>query len=213
MTLALKYAIGWCIIVLTLLGGPPAEGQVLINEIMADPDSDWNGNGIPNFRDDEWVEVINQGPGTVELSLYFLRDITGETNHLQLNGQLEPGQVAVFFGSQAVEWQQANSVPVSGLSLNNSGDTIELITREGEEFVVQDTLVYLDHEAEDERSSGLDPETGQWMLFDGLNPYEGTQIPLGTGCFPSPGEANSCAPQVPVQNATLDEVKSLYRKL
>lgn len=210
MTLALKYAIGWCICILILLGGPPVEGQVLISEIMADPDSDWDGNGIPHYRDDEWVEVINLGPETADLSRYFLRDITGQTNHLQLNGLLAPGQVAVFFGRQAVEWQQANSVPVSGLSLNNSGDTIELITREHEEFVVQDRVEYLDHEAENERSSGLDPDTGEWFLYDGLNPHEGSQAPLGTGCLPTPGEINTCSPEVPVQDSTLGRVKSLY---
>ena len=211
MSLAIKYALGFCLVMMALLQMGPADAQVVINELMADPLSDWDGDGLANYRDDEWLEVINLGPEEVNLAGYFIRDITGQTNHLGLSGMLAPGQVQVFFGSQAVAWQQANLVPVSGLSLNNTGDTIELVQRSGEVFLVLDTVTFSDHEAEDDRSSGRDPQSGQWMLYDGLNPHSGQQEPPGTGCLPTPGQANDCNPTVAGQITAWDKVKTLYR--
>jgi hypothetical protein len=127
---------------------------------------------------------------------------------------LQPEAVLVVFGSDAVLWQQQNDVNVSGLSLNNTGDTVELVRVEDGDLVTEtivDSVSYADHEAEDERSGGRDAETGQWLLFDGLNPYQGDDIPTGTGCMPSPGQVNTCTPEVAARPAAWDQVKSLYR--
>ena len=105
----------------------------------------------------------------------------------------------------------ASGVTVSGFSLNNTGDTVELLQGDGTVFEVVDSVTYGDHEAEDDRSCGPDLETGQWFLFAGLNPHTGEQEPLGTGCEPTPGLPNACAPQVPVRLAAWDRVKCLYR--
>ena len=211
MTVALKHAIAWCIVWMAFLLVGPAHAAVIISEILADPETDWNSSGVPNYRDDEWVEVYNNGAIEEDLSHFYLRDITGKEFHLQLDGVLSPGQARVFYGSDAVAWQEANDVTISGLSLNNTGDTVELILWNGTEFQVVDHATYGDHEAEDERSCGPDHETGVWMLFDGLNPYEGSDEPVGTGCFPTPGEPNICTPTVPAQSSTLGGIKSRYR--
>ena len=46
----------------------PAGAQVVINEILADPARDWDGDGDYNFRNDEWVEIVNAGDAAVSLS-------------------------------------------------------------------------------------------------------------------------------------------------
>jgi hypothetical protein len=54
----------------------PAAAQIQLNEILADPASDWDGDGTTNSRSDEWVEVVNVGTTTVDLSTYRLSDAT-----------------------------------------------------------------------------------------------------------------------------------------
>ncbi len=211
MTVAQRLAFSLCMLIIVTVLSNTALSAVIINEILADPESDWNHSGVPNYRDDEWVEVYNNGTIVENLATYYLRDATDETPHLQLTGVIYPGETKVFYGGDAVIWQQENGITVTGLSLNNTGDTVELLLWDGTDYQVLDSVSYIDHEAEDERSSGRDYETGQWLLYDGLNPYTGLQEPLGTGCLPTPGEPNVCSTQVPVHSTTLDGVKSLYR--
>ncbi|MFN2370826.1 MAG: lamin tail domain-containing protein, partial [Candidatus Krumholzibacteriia bacterium] len=109
------------------LGTGSARAAVVINEILADPARDWDGDGVLDSRDDEWVEVLNTGPGPVDLVSYWLRDDAAGGPRLNLFGVLEAGQTAVFFGSQAVAWQQETGATVAGLSLNNSGDRVILL--------------------------------------------------------------------------------------
>lgn len=212
-SLPLRWAVIYTLVMFGLIFSLPllAFPAVVINEVLADPASDWDGDGEVNFRNDEWVEVFNNGPETVDLAGYFLRDSTGEAMHLGLEGHLEPDQTRVFYGQDAVLWQQANGQTVTGLSLNNGGDTVELLQWDGMDYTVRDSVIYLDHEAEDDRSSGWNQDTGQWMLFDGLNPHSGSQEPPGTGCLPSPGVPNLCTPNVPGQEVSLDDVKTRYR--
>jgi len=206
------------LIVLTFLipvlgTGDPAMGALQISEILADPASDWNGDGEVHYRDDEWIEVINTGPENVDLSAYYLRDALGDEPHYNLSGTLAPGESAVFYGSDAVVWQQAHGIGVTGFSLNNGGDTVELLREEpgSPELVRVDIYIYLEHETVDDRASGRLPVTGEWALFDGLNPYDGDRPPWSTGCFPTPGVPNDCVPNVPNQSATWGYLKVDYR--
>jgi hypothetical protein len=210
---AFRLALGYTILMLALCGAAPlmSPGAVLINEIMADPASDWDGDGAYQYRDDEWVEVINTGPGIVDLAYFGLKDASSETARLRLNGILEPGEVKVFYGSDAVAWQQEQGTGSAGLSLNNSGDVLDLLFYEEDGPQILDTVAYQAHEAEDDRSCGLDPETGAWMLYDALNPHSGDAQPLGTGCAPTPGLANLCQPQVGVTTTSLDALKTHFR--
>ena len=203
------------LLLLSVVLAAPASAQVVISELMADPASDWDADGIYNYRDDEWVEVLNTGTETVDLSAYYLRDGTGDDAHLNLSGDLAAGEVAVFFGSDAVAWQQAFGSGSGGLSLNNGGDTVVLMraTEGGEPselvFEIIDSVTYLAHEAEDDRASGLSPDQVTWLLFDALNPYTGDQEPIGTGCGPSPGVINTCDP-LPVDRVSFGNLKALY---
>lgn len=192
---------------------PPAGAVVQLSEIMADPASDWDGNGEAHYRDDEYIEVTNTGPDAVDLIGYFVRDALGDEAHLHLFGVLAPLEAAVFYGSNAVAWQQEFGHATTGLSLNNGGDEVELWLGDpaypGATLV--DMHIYVDHEAEDDRASGRLHLNGDWALFDGLNPYTGTTEPLSTLCDPSPGTLNDCQPNVPATAVTWGGVKSLYR--
>lgn len=194
---------------------PQARADLVINEIMGDPAEDWNGDSQYNYRDDEWIEVINTGTEVEDLRNYWLRDTTGDDLHLQLWGDLEPGAVAVFYGSDALAYQAAQGSSMVGFSINNSGDTIELLKTvpdpSGGGLAVVHTVTILNHEAEDERSSGRDSQSHAWILFDGLNTYSGAFTPQGTDCSPTPGEQNVCDNQVAVDRTTWDALKSQYR--
>ena len=216
MNWAIRLAIFTIIIALTggiALGVRPAPAAVLLSEILADPASDWNGNGAVDSRDDEWVEVLNTGPAAVDLSGYYLRDALGAEPHLGLSGLLAPGEAAVFYGSAAAAWQAAAGLSVSGLSLNNTGDTVELWYGDprvaGSQLV--DAYIFADHEAEDDRASGRILGDGAWALFDGLHPYGGALLPQGTGCVPTPGVRNPCQGRVPVEPESWGALKARYR--
>jgi hypothetical protein len=201
------------VLAVPLLSVTAAFAAVQLSEILADPASDWNGDGEVHFRDDEWIEVTNTGPETVYLTEYFVKDAMDDEAHLNLFGVLAPGEVAVFYGSNAVAWQQENGHAMTGLSLNNGGDEVTLWRGDpgypGAELV--DMYIYVDHEAEDDRASGRLHLGGEWALFDGLNPYVGTTVPLGTGCDPSPDVLNDCQPNVPSAPFSWGTVKVDYR--
>lgn len=198
---------------LLLLPPAPAHGALWLSEILADPARDWNGSGAVDSRDDEWVEVHNSGPDAVDLAGYYVRDALGAEAHLRLSGRLEVGGAAVFYGSDAAAWQAAQGLSVTGLSLNNAGDTVHLYlgdpVQDGAQLV--DVYIYADHEAEDDRASGRLRGDGEWALFDGLYPYTGSLMPPATGCEPSPGVANPCQGLVPATELSWGQVKDHYR--
>ncbi len=47
------------LLILSLPVGTFAE--VLLNEVLADPITDWSGDGIIDFKNDEWIEIANGG--------------------------------------------------------------------------------------------------------------------------------------------------------
>ena len=194
---------------------PGAFGAVVINEILADPARDWDGDGTLDSRDDEWVEVLNTGPGAVDLTAYWLRDDAADGPRLNLFGVLAAGEVAVFYGSQAVAWQQESGVTVAGLSLNNGGDRVVLLrTVPGTDPLVTedvDDVDYTSHQVVDDRSCGLSEQRDQWLLFDALNPYGGALEPVGSGCAPTPGLVNLCTSSVDVTDSSFSQLKAGYR--
>jgi hypothetical protein len=191
------------------------DDPVVINEVMADPASDWDGDGIVDFKDDEWIEILNNSSEPVNLSDYYLRDGLGEDPHLELSGVLDPGETVVFYGSDAVAWQTDMGMTTSGFSLNNGGDLVQLVRTymgpDGPEWELMFAISYDDHEAEDDRSCGFNTELSDWILFDAINPYGGDQDPVGTGCAPSPAEPNTCQDLVAVENCSFGRIKLIYR--
>ena len=170
----------------------PSSAQVLINELMPDPARDWDGDGSYDYRNDEWIEIVNRGEEVVDLSAYLLRDAGDSWNwRYGFSGLLAPGEALVVYGSDSRAWEESAGFPVYGQSLNNTGDEI-LLCRTGEgDTVTVDSVVFGRHAADDRSLGRVDAPPG-WALFDALNPCGDTCDPPGNGCLPTPGAANGC---------------------
>lgn len=198
---------GLSLALLCLLSAP-ASAALLLSEVLSGPQSDWDGDGDVDSKLDEWVEIVNTGPFPESLENVFLRDGTGTAYHFGFSGQLLPNEVVLVTGADAVAWQAANDAGSSGLSLNNGGDTLELLRNDGTVTVI-DTVVVPSHAADPDRSMARAAE-GDWLLYDQINPYGGSNDPTGTGCAPSPGVVNTCRTSVPVRAASFGAVKARH---
>lgn len=189
---------------------PACASTIRINEILAGPARDWDGSGAFSSRDDEWVELLNTGTLPVDLAGHLLTD--GDSiPRMALSGVLGPGERVVITGKQSYDWERAAGYPAFGLSLGNTGDSVVLWEIAGAETLVVDAYAYRAHEAAADRASGrASGASGEWVLFDGLNPYVGTLLPHGNGCEPTPGAENVCE-QTPARAVTWGRVKTIYR--
>ena len=186
-----------------------AAPDVRISEFMAGPARDWDGSGTFSSRDDEWVEIVNGGAVTADLTPYFLTD--GDSiPRFAFTGTLAPGAVVLVTGSASVTWERATGHPVFGLSLGNTGDKVLLWKVTGTDTTLVDGYTYKTNEAASDRAVGRTADGNDWKLEDALNPYTGTTPPLGTGCAPTPGAPNDCG-VTPVARETWGRLKALYR--
>jgi len=97
----------------------PLAGRVLIGEFLPHPRYDWNRDGAINTGD-EFIEIVNLGPGAVNLDNWLLDDGEGGSKPFEIpETGLLPGHVVVFFASQ------------TGLRLNDRGDAIRLFRPDG----------------------------------------------------------------------------------
>lgn len=193
-----------------LAAGAPAPGRaaILLNEILADPARDWNLDGAISSRDDEWIEIVNNGTEWVNLAGFRLAGPDSVWRY-EFSGVLAPGAVQLVTGRQSYEWEQANGFPAFGLRLSNSGGEIDLFQMLNGLPIRVDCHAWTDHEADDDRSSGRAPDGGpDWILMDGYFPWTGTAEPRGSGCFPTPGQRLSCP--TPVEPTTWGGVKALF---
>ena len=191
-------------------GGPEALAIGLrLNEILAGPARDWDGDGLYDARSDEWVEVQNVGAGAIALDEYRLTD-ADRTVRFSFDGTLAPGEVRLVTGSAAVAWQRSLGLSTAGLSLNNAGDTIYLLRVLGTDTTAVDLHAYGSIEGGSDRSVGhANTQSEDWILFDSLNRYTGSGPPAGTGCLPTPGGVNGCTTDV--TSTTWGAIKRLYK--
>lgn len=195
-------------------GSPPAttapSGGVRLNEFLAGPARDWNGDGVLSTRDDEWIEIVNLGATPADLSSYYFTD--GDSiPRFAFSGTLDPGGRRLVFGSESYAWEKATGHSAFGLSLGNTGDQVILWQVTGAESVVVDRYTYLAHEGAGDRAVGRIPDgTGDWALLDSLNPYTGALSPPATGCAPSPGWTNTCT-ATEARRVSWGGLKQLYR--
>lgn len=204
--LVLLLATGWGL-------APGARAALSLNEIMGDPASDWDGDGVYGYREDEWVEVFNPGPGSVDLSGFRLSDSDGRwTYGFAAGSQLAAGAAQVVYGSQSLAWEEEQGENLYGFQMGNDGDTVCLWHLSASDTLLVDSHTFNTYEADDDRSTGRDPDgSGEWEIFDALNPYGGTEPPLGNGLAPTPGLPNTGEPPVPAAGETWGRVKGLFR--
>jgi len=185
----------------------PACAEIVINEFMADPASDWSpsdGDDVYDSLDDEWIELMNTGGEAVDMTGWRLRDAVSDSSwKFEFSGTLGASDIIVLYGNEAYIWEDSNGYTRNGLSLNNSGDTIELVRPDG---TVATSVEYGSGEVRDDCSYGRMPDGGsQWAMYDGLNPTS----PPETGLVPTPGESNVGSP---VEERTWGRIKALYRE-
>lgn len=186
--------------------------QVVLNEFMADPARDWDGDDEYNYRNDEWVEIINLGVAAVDLDGYRLADGEGEPVwRYGFSGLLEPGCVRVVYGSDSRAWEESFGFPVYGLSLNNTGDRISLYRIADGDTTIVDAFDYNDRAAEDDRSVGRgDQNTDVWAIYDAYNPCSENCDPAGNGFIPTPGLINRC--MTAARDESWGSIKSYYAR-
>jgi hypothetical protein len=184
-----------------------AASDLRIAEILAGPARDWDGDGVYDSRNDEWLEVINNGLAPLDLAPFRIAD-GDSTIRYELSGTLMPGEVRLVTGSMAVAQQRSLGHTATGLSLNNSGDTVLLFRIVASDTTLADSRHYGSIEAASDRSTGWLEDPALWLLFDGLNQYTGAGEPQGTGCNPTPGARNGCT--IPATESTWGKIKQLY---
>lgn len=168
--------------------------DLVINEFLADPDAtngDANGDGIVDTSEDEFVEIVNTGLVSFDMSDWVVADASGDRHVFATNTILNPGQAVVVFGGGAPSGSfggaivQVASAGFTGF--NNGGDDIIIKTPDGTEVI---SITY-GGEAGNNESITLSPDltgvytahstadTGDNSLFSPGTKIDGTSFESG----------------------------------
>ncbi|MCC6299341.1 MAG: ExeM/NucH family extracellular endonuclease [Anaerolineales bacterium] len=106
---------------------------LIINEILADPDGtngDANGDGLVEATNDEFVEIVNNEPSSLDISGWTLSDFVGVRHTFPANTVIPAScSIVVFAAGTPTGTFGRSLVQVSStgqLGLNNGGDTVKL---------------------------------------------------------------------------------------
>lgn len=178
-----KYIL-FLIFALLLTTASSANASVILNEIFADPATDLTGDanmdGVRSGSDDEFVELLNNGPDETDISGWYISDATSTRHIFPPNTVLSPYSFLVVFGGgtpqlDGVNWQVASS---GGLGLNNSGDTVSLFNAEPQ---LIDSVVYGSIGGNDQSITLFpDGEATEFVLHSTLEESQGALFSPGT---------------------------------
>ncbi len=105
-------------------------GELLINEVLADPPAgfDANGDGQSRPQEDEFVELLYLGKEPLSVGGWTLSDSRLERFRFPTGAVLEPGELVVVYGSRAVPAGPTSfrAFGSGGLGLSNGGDRVEV---------------------------------------------------------------------------------------
>jgi hypothetical protein len=151
-------------------------GDWIINEIHADPDGtngDANGDGTVSGSQDEFVEIVNNSGGTVDISGWTLSD-NNSVRHTFSGGTMMPDQCAIVVfggGTPSGRFGDALVQTAGSLGLNNGGDTV---TFKNEAGLAQASYSY-GTEGGDNQSLTRDPD------ITGVDPLVKHSTATGSG--------------------------------
>ena len=145
---------------------PPNQGELLINEFLADPpeEGDANCDGIRDGRNDEFIEIVNVSNESLDLSGVTVSDENSVRFTFPDGSSINPGKVAVIFGGGEPDctiWTSDVQVFASYLALNNDGDTIS-ISDNTDNIISQVTYT---EEDIDGQSLTLDPDMNRFENY------------------------------------------------
>ncbi|MFN2147054.1 MAG: lamin tail domain-containing protein [Anaerolineales bacterium] len=172
-------------------------GKLVINEVLIRPHYDWQGTGGINTGD-EFIELINLGPGPVNLGGMLLDDLAGagSSPHELPSIVLEAGCYRAFFRSR------------THLALNDGGDTVRLLAPDGRTL---DQISYLRVRAYN-LSYGRYPD-GSGHLVYGLWPTPGQpNLPFDESP-PVPTDLLGCGSASPERLARLARFPGMTQRL
>jgi hypothetical protein len=184
------------------LDAATAVGNVVLNEILADPppdpNGDANGDGVRSSSDDEFVEIINHGDAAVDLSGWAIADSTNVRHVFPAGVILAPGEFYVVFGGGTPTGIPSRSAVASTgtLSLNNTAETVRLLDAAS---ALKDSHAYGAEGNGDQSLIRVPDGDGAWT-----RPHD-----EGFVWSYSPGRANG-GPS-PVSTSSWGEIKALYK--
>jgi phosphatidylserine/phosphatidylglycerophosphate/cardiolipin synthase-like enzyme len=133
---------------------PRSVNNIVINEFMPDPASDWDGDFTFNSAGDEWVELYNYGPAQINISSWYINDSVAKKYTIPDDVIIPIGGFYTLYGSN------------QSLGLNNGGDTIELYNKTG--FLI-DSYTYIT--SDNDISKGRVPDgTDNWTELNEPTP-------------------------------------------
>jgi cysteine-rich repeat protein len=165
---------------------PPAEGEVVMTELMVDPDAAFD-------RDGEWIELHNTTDRTLNLTGCVFSDAGNDTFTLETAGTGVLIQAGAYFvlgvnGSQLSNGQVALNFEYEGMLLENGGDLVRMTCRDLEiDQVTYDAQVW---PLISGRALSLDPSRISSADNDGADSWCSAEVRYGLGDQGTPGAAN-----------------------
>ncbi|TNF28596.1 MAG: lamin tail domain-containing protein [Deltaproteobacteria bacterium] len=115
----------------------PTAGDLVINEIMADPGAvnDANQDGVFDGSQDEFIEIFNVSASTLLLTGVTVSEGGGKVFTFPAGTCIEPGQAAVMFGTYVSGGDFGGALPFGyggTFGLNNTSDSVFLRDANGD---------------------------------------------------------------------------------
>ena len=151
---------------------------LILNEFLADPaaddentteiEGDANGDGVRDGSQDEFIELINSGSESMDLSGYEIHDRTG-LRHTFADGSLLPaGMPYVVFGGGLpvnIDNPLVDTASTGYIGLNNGGDLIVVKDNSGVEVIIFEYGGATPYNGGADQSLTRDPDiTGDFVL-------------------------------------------------
>jgi hypothetical protein len=199
-SLGLWSLLGWLGLAGSLACVKEAAAFVVINEFLADPAAglagDANKDSVRSATNDEFVEILNYGSNSVDLTGWSLSDALATRHVFPQETTLLPYQYLAVFGGGAphlngVFWQLAST---GTLSLNNTNETIFL--RDADAYPVDQ--IHYGSEGDKDQSLTRFPE-GTSQIFVGHK-----SLPV------SPSTSLRASPVEPLATAAVPELPTLF---